>query len=154
MLLSYSMCTEQITTRVEKRFWKKGRKTSSCWIWTGAKNNHGYGRFWNGSDVVLAHRHSWSICFGRPPVNHILHQCDTPACVRPSHLREGTQSDNLRDMYFRNRHCKSRLGAKNVSDIRRRLASGEPGITLAKEYGVTPSAIYHIKNGHTWAWHP
>lgn len=32
-----------------------------------------------------------------------LHSCDNIICVRPSHLRWGTQSENIRDAYIRNR---------------------------------------------------
>lgn len=32
---------------------------------------------------------------------YILHSCDVPTCINPSHLRAGTPSDNMRDKYER-----------------------------------------------------
>ena len=42
----------------------------------------------------------------------------------------------------------NRLSAKDVADIKRRLANGETGALLAAEYGVSKPLISRIKNGH------
>jgi len=34
---------------------------------------------------------------------HILHSCDTPACINPKHLREGTPKENGEDKAQRGR---------------------------------------------------
>jgi hypothetical protein len=44
----------------------------------------------------------------------------------------------------------ARLTVKDVVVIRRRLANGELGICLAREFGVAKTTISAIKNGHTW----
>jgi hypothetical protein len=36
----------------------------------------------------------------------IRHTCDNPSCINPSHLLIGTQADNVRDMWERNRNAK------------------------------------------------
>jgi len=41
---------------------------------------------------------------GKIPRLFVLHRCDNPACVNPSHLETGTQRKNVRDMVTRGRH--------------------------------------------------
>lgn len=100
------------------RFFEKVRKGEgdACWLWTASTNNHGYGWFGVGDAVCLAHRVAWVLEHGSlPSRTKVLHTCDTPACVRPSHLITGTQKQNLEDMATKGRgrnhntgrsHCK------------------------------------------------
>ena len=89
-----------------ERFTARVEKSSGCWMWTGAKTSAGYGNFTTAdSRNVLAHRYSFEQEHG--PIKDgaiILHECDTPACVNPNHLRAGTQSDNMQDMVDKGRH--------------------------------------------------
>lgn len=93
---------------VVARFWSKVEMSGDCWLWTGQTNNHGYGRFefWadNTRRRVLAHRMARALV-GRPISSGVKgrHTCDTPACVRPDHILEGTQGDNIRDAIARGR---------------------------------------------------
>lgn len=70
-----------------------------CWIWLGARQSAGYGHLSNGrGGLILAHRAAW-ILSGRklPAGKDLCHRCDTPACVRPSHLFVGSRADNMQD---------------------------------------------------------
>lgn len=91
------------------RFWAKVAKTDSCWLWTAAKNDKGYGKFFFRHRLWFAHRVSYTVHRGTVPHGiKVLHRCDTPLCVNPDHLFLGTQKDNLRDMAEKRRHWQQR----------------------------------------------
>lgn len=46
---------------------------------------------------------------------------------------------------------KAKLTADNVREIKRKLASGSKKVSVAKDYGVSPSTIYSIATGQEWA---
>lgn len=65
-----------------------------CWLWIGTRNQHGYGTFsvtgHAGSRITSAHRWAYAEEHGPIPAGVlILHECDNPPCVRPSHLHPG-----------------------------------------------------------------
>ena len=82
-------------------------KTSDCWLFTGCKNEDGYGYFGINGKVLKAHRVSWLIFKGQIPIGkQINHTCDVRNCVNPNHLYIGTQPENIRDTVSRNRQAK------------------------------------------------
>lgn len=94
-----------------RRFWSKVDLSNpdGCWPWAGAMK-HRYGEFWMGTGKVYAHRMAATLVFGElDPDDVVMHVCDNPACVRPDHLRIGTQTDNMRDCgdkgRWRNQHA-------------------------------------------------
>lgn len=79
----------------------------ACWPTKGGIGTDGYATRWFSdagnqtlARVALAHR------LGRPiaPDMNALHTCDNRACINPSHLYEGSDSDNARDRSARGRH--------------------------------------------------
>jgi hypothetical protein len=100
-----------------ERFWAKVQRGTGCWEWTGAVLNRAwpYGviqRGQRGEGTIVASRLSWELANG--PISDglwVLHRCDNPRCVRPSHLFLGTDSDNKRDMIAKGRQpAHMRLG--------------------------------------------
>lgn len=107
---------------VPLHFWTKVRETFPrspfrCWEWTSVIGKDGYGVMKISKKNEGAHRVSWRLNKGEiPPGLCVLHRCDNPICVRPSHLFLGTKSDNTRDAIFKGRfkipnnrrktHCK------------------------------------------------
>lgn len=151
------------------RFWKRIEQgdPTECWLWTGAVNNNGYGRFEvsrsGARKRIFAHRLAHFLRFGKPLTGMVLmHSCDVPRCCNPGHLRPGTQADNVQDARTKGRavnpplhagaaHHSAKLAAVDVAEIRRRYAAG--GITqeaLGQEYGVTQSHIGNIVRGDSW----
>lgn len=94
-------------------FWSKVRLTvAGCMEFTGAqRNSQGYGvieakgRTSKSHRRVLAHRAAYAMTWGRCPADKcLLHSCDNKACVNPTHLRPGTQKENMADVIARGRH--------------------------------------------------
>ena len=79
------------------RFWSHVQKQpgDGCWLWAGATNRGGYGRF-DAGQSSLAHCWAWIQEHGPVPEGLELdHRCRTPACVRPSHLEPVTHRENV-----------------------------------------------------------
>lgn len=150
-------------TSTRTRLLRHTIKTNTCWLWRGSKNNKGYGIISRGSLVdgrALVHRMSWELFRGPIPLGMcVLHRCDTPLCLRPSHLMMGTQKDNLNDMRLKGRwhirrpargenHHLAKLTASQVRLIRSRSSLGPS--QLARRFHVTASNISQVLLGRTW----
>ena len=142
-----------------ERFWSKVciEGPNDCWEWQAFTHN-GYGRFFIEGKAQRAHRVAWELYHGTTPIKYILHSCDNRGCVNPNHLRQGTRKDNTADAISRDRFARqigesnanARLSEYDVSIIRDRLTGGEPGKSIAYEYGIGQSAISKIRHRRTW----
>lgn len=73
---------------------------NGCWNWQRQKEKGGYGKFRTAfnSKWYKAHREAYRHFYGSIPSGlHVLHKCDNPSCVNPSHLFLGTHLDNILD---------------------------------------------------------
>jgi len=75
-----------------------------CREWKGTFWNHGYGYiYWAGRDD-LAHRVIYEIVNGSYNNKlQVLHHCDNPKCVNPTHLYLGNNARNVQDREDRKR---------------------------------------------------
>jgi hypothetical protein len=144
---------------IEKRFWSKVeiRTRQECWLWRAGKDKDGYGTFWILPQNQRAHRFAYETQFGPVDKNlFILHKCDNPSCVNPSHLFVGDAKDNIFDMMTKNRQNKgeqiksSKLVANQVKEIKVWLSQGYSSGFLAKKFKVHKSTIKDIKAKRTW----
>ena len=102
----------------QQLFWYKVTPSDSgCWEWQGAISRAGYGFFSVNRKLRTAHRVSYEMCVGDIPEGTgyhgtcVMHICDNRRCVNPSHLRLGTQRDNLNDMVAKGRAPKHRVAS-------------------------------------------
>lgn len=131
---------------------------SGCHIWLGRRMN-GYGVLKVLGREVRAHRFSYQLQHGEVPSSAmVLHRCDQPWCVNPSHLFLGTHADNMADRRVKNRqargesHGRAKLTSEQVAEIRRRLSQGMRQVVLAAQYGIDQTTISAIKIGKRWSW--
>jgi hypothetical protein len=80
------------------RFWSKVNiSASGCLEWHAYLTPDGYGKFWFGTSMVLAHRFAYQALNGPIPAGLELdHTCVNPKCVRPDHLEPVTHRENVR----------------------------------------------------------
>ena len=144
---------------LEERFWSKVNKTAYCWLWTASiRNEKGYGQFRYNHKIQSAHRVSWQFHYGPIPEGiKVLHHCDNPPCVNPTHLFLGTHQDNVNDMMSKNRNgFIPPQGEKNgqhkltENDVRFIRQSNLSGKELAKMFNVYYGYISRIKTRKCW----
>lgn len=143
-----------------ERFWSKVDKSGECWEWTSQRNN-GYGLFSFKGKPIYAHRFSFFLSNGEY-TGWVLHKCDNPPCVNPSHLFEGSHQDNMDDMYSKGRRERKKpYQKKEVRKVRKlskddvlaiwwRFQNGGYhglGRVIEKEYGISHTAVSLIRNG-------
>ena len=130
-----------------------------CLVTTRSRYPNGYAcGDWRGRGTP-AHRIVAEFYLGPCPDGmEVGHRCGrgTAGCVTASHLHYTTRQDNLADRDRRGatthgeRHHASKLSAAKVRDIRARVAAGEHGADLAREYGVAHSVITMVHQRKTW----
>lgn len=142
---------------LEERFWAKVDKSGECWVWTAGMYN-GYGRIsvWPRGNYELAHRLSAKWAGMDIDEKCVLHRCDTPACVNPSHLFVGTRQENNADRVAKGRCAKggcngrARLTMELAREIRVLRSGGMSLRGLARHFGVGQGTVRQVLDGKTW----
>jgi hypothetical protein len=125
---------------------------AGCWIWTAGQDSHGYPRVRFEGQALGAHRVSFYLANGYWPTV-ARHTCDTPLCVNPEHLIDGTPAQNSHDMASRGRSAigernpKAKLTWECVDAIR---SSSMRTTDLAQIFGVNRSTIKRVRAGSHW----
>lgn len=148
-----------------QRFWSNvtlpplHKRHLDCWPWAGP-NNRGYGSYTfkvgGKSKTMLAHRIAFELSHGFLDEGEVVRHfvCDNPLCCSPFHLRKGSQSDNICDMFKKGRegHGKrERLTKQEVVSIREMWASGKfTHESLAPLFNLTRTTILKVVNRLTW----
>lgn len=137
-----------MTASLEERFWPKVaiRGRDVCWRWLAATDGHGYGAISAQGErrTLQAHRVSYELANGPIPAGlHVLHRCDNPACVNPSHLFLGTHAENMSDMAVKGRiGRRTKLSPETIRSIC--VASGSIR-SIARRFGVSSDPVRKIR---------
>lgn len=133
-------------------------ETDDCILFPfAAKRGRGVVRV--GEKLQQAHRYVLAMATG---VDHLdleaAHECGNGACCNKRHLRWDTHAGNMADTIA---HGTSTRGEKNarhklktheVRRIKTALKRGASRHTLAREHGVSDSAIHLIAQERNWGW--
>lgn len=169
------LASQGLSPTFPKRFWAKVNKDGpvpkhmphlgKCWVWTGYRQYGGYGKIFRSTSnesMMLSSRASWILNRGPVPAElMVLHHCDHPPCVRPSHLFAGTKQDNSDDAKRKGRTamCLKRgsdngrhvLMESEVIEIRRLYSNGGISqLSLAIKFGVSERNIFFIVHRLHW----
>ena len=137
---------------------------NGCHIYNGSKDEDGYAKVsWsrNGKRVylrvtrmILERFHGVDISNPRIVA---MHSCDTPSCIKPAHIKPGSNADNAADMVAKGRQVRgernyhSKLTEASVREIRRSYAAGERNqMQLAISWGVSDQNISQIIRRVSW----
>jgi hypothetical protein len=147
-------------TSILDRYFSKEKieiTTNGCWIWQMAKNQKGYGLVKHKGKMRLVHRLVLEEKLKTPIKSYACHLCHNPSCVNPEHLYDGTQSENMNDMYNSKRETKigskngySKLNETQVKKIKERLNNNETLLSISTDYQVSFKTIWNIKANLTW----
>jgi hypothetical protein len=134
---------------------------NGCWVVTSHKQNtEGYPVLRRNGKPIKAHQYMYKKYNGDIPIKMVIcHKCDNPQCCNPEHLFLGTQADNVRDMFFKERNRNgdvkgekngsSKLTEKEVIEIRNECKNMKHK-DIAKKYGVARNTITYILNNKLW----
>lgn len=145
---------------------------NGCIEFKGCKDKDGYGRVSIKGKIVGAHRAAYckqnGLTLDSIKGFVVMHSCDNPSCVNPSHLSVGTHRDNFDDMVAKGRYrggwknIPSASGEKNgrsvltENDVAKIREAYKPrckingGRALARKFGVDQKTISFLVNNKTW----
>lgn len=87
----------------------------------------------------------------KPEGCEVLHADGDPTNNRVDNLRYGTRTENILDVYHQGGRWR-KLSTDEVHSIRKELAKGATGASLARQFGVSQTCISSIKLGRTFSW--
>lgn len=137
--------------KIIARFWKSVDRSGECWTCRLSSGDYyGHAQFTfrdhQKQHHISAHRFSWFLEHGATELC-VLHECDNPPCVRPSHLFLGTQSDNMKDAARKRRLSGPRvhLSANARREILAAPSGSEACERIAQKFGCTEETVFRLR---------
>ena len=136
--------------------------SDDCWNWLGCKNKFGYGNMTVSQKQYSAHRLTYALTYPNKitfeaPKNKslkqfVLHKCDNPSCVNPTHLFLGNYDDNNKDAKLKGRskapqganHKKAKLTQEQAEQARLFHGHGWSFTEIGKMFGINGNNISRI----------
>lgn len=132
---------------------------TGCWLWDAKVAKNGYGHFWLEGQMIGAHVASWRLHRGDPGQLFVLHHCDVPCCVNPTHLFLGTTAENMADMARKGRSAGLRrrrmahplARAVDEACVIAMARDGFPQRQIGAMTGISQSLVSGIVNNNRWS---
>ena len=109
------------------------------------RNDRGYPMFCRQGKYQKVSRYLYKQKHEIPKGYHVLHKCDTPACINLEHLFLGTNDENVLDKVKKNRQFK-KLKREDIIFLYLNLQRIQQK-TIAKILNISASHISHIMRG-------
>lgn len=130
---------------------------NGCMLFKGAINSSGYGSIRLGDKILSAHRLAYEYFIGPIPEDlHVLHRCNTRACINPAHLYAGTHQQNMADKSAARsvdvRGINNPRASMSEDDVRelRELSKTKGDRELSIKYGLHIKTISKIRRRKLW----
>lgn len=153
------LVSRQIHSRIsaiqKRRFLARLKPEGECLVFTGTKNERGYGLVDLMIDrrrvATLAHRLAWMIANNRDVADGMIicHRCNNTSCCNHNHLYEGTHKTNADDMVRsgRQRKVKPWLGVKGEAHPMTRYPDAVKAMAiLLRERGYSNKKVARLLN--------
>lgn len=115
-------------------------RESGCWVWIKSAQRNGYGQKRAFGRMMPAHRAVWLVFRGEVTSgNEIAHCCGNRKCVNPSHLKEITHYQNMKERQI--------IGNDGRREVVLRGCKYSSVAIAAKELNITRSTVrYRERN--------
>lgn len=104
MYICYSCNIKDIHNRL---YYPEAIKQGDCLVFSGHRDNKGYGRLSVNGIGTLAHRVAWFLVYNQWPLFDLNHKCENTGCIKVSHLEDVTKYEHNQFTFRRysNRKC-------------------------------------------------
>jgi hypothetical protein len=135
-----------------------------CWLYQGSKKDNGYGKAFLYCHAATpkrrtfsTHRVSYAYYNGVDPGElSVMHTCDDPGCINPSHLELGTHAENMQDMVSKGRSTAgeanpgSKISEVVVLAVVDRIKAGESNVSISKDLPISHAMVSLIRHKKHW----
>jgi hypothetical protein len=137
----------------EARFFRKVKKTDTCWWWLGGLVSSGYGHFRYIDSNILCHRYAHQKFNGPIEGKVVHHTCGNHSCVNPDHLVATTHAEAMKIAHqMKPRAKKTHCVRGHDMRMHRRISAGKEVCgecnRIRHRAGYTARSKTHCVQGH------